>query len=243
VDAGAPLEVVDARKHPKVRDNPSIEELGIVAYLGVPLITSDGVRLGALCAIDHEPREWTGRDHGVLEDLAGAAMAEVELRRANRAVAEAAAELHFAATHDPLTRLGNRSALMEDLGELLSERRPATFALLDVHGMRQVNDHFGIAAGDALLTTLARRLETTLVGDGHVYRLGGVQLCALLAETGPAAQRIVSAACGALSSDEHAVGCRAATVEIPREARSIASVLRLADARLARYGHVATARA
>ena len=106
VESGAPLEVVDARSHPKVRDNPSIEEYGIVAYLGVPLTTSDGVRLGALCAIDHEPREWTGRDHGVLEDLAGAAMAEVELRRANRAVAEAAAELHFAATHDSLTRLG-----------------------------------------------------------------------------------------------------------------------------------------
>ena len=89
----------------------------------------------------------------------------------------------------------------------------------------------------------ARRLETALVGDGHVYRLGGVQLCALLAETGAAASRVVSAACGALSSDEHAVGCRAATVELPREAKSIAAVLRLADARLARYGHVATARA
>ena len=143
------------------------------------------MRLGALCAIDHEPREWTGRDHGVLEDLAGAAMAEVELRRANRAVAEAAAELHFAATHDSLTRLGNRRALLEDLGQLLSERRAATFALLDLHGMRAVNDAHGLAAGDELLVTLARRLESALVGDGHVYRLGGVQLCALLAETGP----------------------------------------------------------
>ena len=46
------------------------------------------------------------------------------------------------------------------------------------------------------------RSSPALVGDGHVYRLGGVQLCALLAETGPAAARVVSAACGALSSDE-----------------------------------------
>jgi diguanylate cyclase (GGDEF)-like protein len=241
VESGAPLEVVDARSHPKVRDNPSIEEHGIVAYLGVPLTTSDGVRLGALCAIDHEPRQWTGRDHGVLEDLAGAAMAEVELRRANRAVAAAAAELHFAATHDSLTRLGNRHALLDDLGQLLSEKRVATFALFDVHGMRAVNDAHGLIAGDELLARLARRLESALVGDGHVYRLGGVQLCALLAETGAQAARVVSAACGALSSDEYAVGCRAAAVELPREAKSIAAVLRLADARLARYGHVATA--
>jgi diguanylate cyclase (GGDEF)-like protein len=243
VESGAPLEVVDAREHPKVRDNPAIGDHGVVAYLGMPLTTSDGVRLGALCAIDHEPRQWTGRDHGVLEDLAGAAMAEVELRRANRAVAAAAAELHFAATHDMLTRLGNRRALLDDLGELLSSKRPATFALLDVHGMRAVNDAHGLHAGDELLARLAGRLESTLVGEGHVYRLGGVQLCALLMDTGAEASRAVTAACGALSSEQHAISCRAATVELPREAKSIAAVLRLADARLARYGHVATARA
>jgi diguanylate cyclase (GGDEF)-like protein len=241
VDSGAPLEVVDARTHPKVRDNPAIEDFGIVSYLGMPLTTSDGVRLGALCAIDHEPRQWTGRDHGVLEDLAGAAMAEVELRRANRAVAAAAAELHFAATHDQLTRLGNRRALLDDLGQLLADKRPSTYALLDIHGMRGVNDAHGIHTGDELLTRLASRLESTLVGDGHVYRLGGVQLCALLMATGAEAARSVSAACGALRSEQYGIGCRAATVELPREANSIAAVLRLADARLARYGHVATA--
>ena len=94
----------------------------MIAYLGVPLATADGTRLGALCAIDHQPREWTGRDHGVLEDLAGAAMSEIELRHANRQVAEAAAELHFAATHDSLTRLGNRRALLSDLAEVLADR-------------------------------------------------------------------------------------------------------------------------
>jgi diguanylate cyclase (GGDEF)-like protein len=240
VDSGAPLEVVDARVHPKVHDNPSISEHGIVAYLGMPLTTSDGQRLGALCAIDHQPREWTGRDHGVLEDLAGAAMAEVELRRANRAVAAAAAELHFAATHDTLTRLGNRRALLDDLGQLLSARQPATFALFDLNGMRGFNDAHGHVAGDELLAKLGGRLESALVGHGHVYRLGGVQLCALL---GPGARDAVSVACRALAERESGVGCRAAVVDVPREAASVAAVLRLADARLARYGHVATARA
>jgi len=243
VDSGAPLEVVDARRHPKVRDNPAIEDHGIVAYLGMPLITQRGERLGALCAIDHEPREWTGRDNGVLEDLAGAAMAEVELRLANRVVAAAAAELHFAATHDSLTRLGNRRAMLEDLGQLLSEKRPSTYALLDLQGMRGFNDAHGHIAGDELLTRLADRLETALTGHGHVYRLGGVQLCALVMGTGAAAAQVVAAACGALDErgTGYAVICRSTTVEMPREAASVAAVLRLADARLARYGHVATA--
>jgi diguanylate cyclase (GGDEF)-like protein len=236
VDSGAPLEVVDARLHPKVRDNPAIEDFGIVAYLGMPLTTQRGERLGALCAISHEPRQWTGRDHGVLEDLAGAAMAEIELRRANREVAAAAAELHFAATHDTLTRLHNRRALLEDLGQIVAERRPATFALLDLHGMRGFNDAHGHIAGDEMLAALAARLEAALVGFGHVYRLGGVQLCALLMS---GAEEAVRMACEALTTTD--IGCRAVTVELPREARSVAAVLRLADERLAGYGHVATA--
>ena len=241
VDSGAPLEVVDARTHPKVRDNPAIEDFGIVAYLGMPLITSDGVRLGALCAIDHEPRQWTGRDHGVLEDLAGAAMAEVELRRANRAVAAAAAELHFAATHDQLTRLGNRRALLDDLGQVLADKRPATYALLDIHGMRGVNDAHGHhdrrraadAAGDPARERArrrrprvpARRRPAVRAADGHGRRrhargVGGLRR----AELGAVRARLPR-------GDGRA----------PREAKSIAAVLRLADARLARYGHVATA--
>ncbi len=243
VESGAPLEVVDAREHPKVRDNPAIEDFGIVAYLGVPLTTESGERLGALCAISHEPRQWTGRDHGVLEDLAAAAMAEVELRRANRAVAEAAAELHFAATHDSLTRLGNRRALLADLGQVLADRRPATLALLDLQGMRGVNDAHGRTAGDALLTRLADRLEEATMGRGHVYRLAGVQLCALVPCVGDEAARVVAAAIGALDErgSGYAVVCRSATAELPREARSVAGALRLVDARLARYGHVAAA--
>src|SRR5262249_25634108 len=144
------------------------------------LVTSDGVRLGSLCAIDHQPREWTGRDHGVLEDLAAAVMAELELRSANRRVAAAAAELHFAATHDSLTRVANRRALMGDLERVIEDARPATLAVFDIQGMRGYNDAHGHAAGDVLLTRLAGRLEDTLLAEGHVYRLGGAHFCAIL---------------------------------------------------------------
>ena len=60
--SSAPLEVTDAREHPTVKGNPAIEELQVIAYLGVPLITRRGETLGSLCAIDREPREWTQRD-------------------------------------------------------------------------------------------------------------------------------------------------------------------------------------
>ena len=94
--SSAPLEVQDAREHPTVKGNPAIEELRVIAYLGVPLITRRGETLGSLCAIDHEPREWTARDRTVLKDLAAATVTEVELRRATREAVDLAEQLEAA---------------------------------------------------------------------------------------------------------------------------------------------------
>jgi DNA-binding transcriptional MerR regulator len=80
VVSGAPFVVDDARLHPLVRDNPAIEDLGVVAYLGVPISSSDGAVLGTLCAIDSKARAWTQDDIELLTDLAAAAMTELERR-------------------------------------------------------------------------------------------------------------------------------------------------------------------
>lgn len=77
VETGLPFLVRDARCDPRVRGNPAITELGVVAYLGVPLALPDGCVIGALCAIDSEPRGWAEEDERALTDLAGAAMAEL----------------------------------------------------------------------------------------------------------------------------------------------------------------------
>ena len=55
-------------------------------YAGIPLTTDEGHVLGALCAFDENPREWSERDIGVLTALAGAVMSEIQRRIAMRAV-------------------------------------------------------------------------------------------------------------------------------------------------------------
>ncbi|HYD54312.1 MAG TPA: PAS domain S-box protein, partial [Gemmatimonadaceae bacterium] len=80
VGDGAPLIVVNATEHVLVRDNRAVFELGVRAYAGVPLTTSDGLALGSFCAIDTKPREWTSDEIEALRDLARVAMAEVEQR-------------------------------------------------------------------------------------------------------------------------------------------------------------------
>jgi signal transduction histidine kinase len=85
VDLGAALVIEDARDHPLVRDNLAIRDLGVIAYAGIPLVTSDGAALGSFCVIDHAPRRWTDGEVAALRDLAASAVTEIELRAALRA--------------------------------------------------------------------------------------------------------------------------------------------------------------
>jgi GAF domain-containing protein len=76
-----PLVLSDARLDASLRDNPAIQVLGIVAYLGIPLVTAGGVPLGSFCVIDQRPRDWTYDQVDLLQELAACVMREIELRR------------------------------------------------------------------------------------------------------------------------------------------------------------------
>jgi methanogenic corrinoid protein MtbC1 len=77
-----PLLIEDARRDPLVQDSPAIGMLGIVAYIGVPLLGSGRATIGTLCAIDSTPRAWTDDDARVLQDLAATVTAYLEARPA-----------------------------------------------------------------------------------------------------------------------------------------------------------------
>ena len=78
VEAGSPLVVHRAFLDDRVRDLPPVVSGVVGAYLGVPLATS-GALVGALCAFSPVSRTWTPEDVAVLEELAAAVMAQLEL--------------------------------------------------------------------------------------------------------------------------------------------------------------------
>lgn len=82
VVSGQPLVIEDARQHPLVKDNLAIRDLGVVAYAGMPLRTSDGHVIGSFCVIDQKPRVWSERELAILADLAASVMSEIEMRTA-----------------------------------------------------------------------------------------------------------------------------------------------------------------
>ena len=80
VEDHSSLIVEDARQHPILKDNHAVPELNVIAYLGVPLITSMGFCLGSFCIIDTEPRQWSEQEINIVRELALSAMSEIELR-------------------------------------------------------------------------------------------------------------------------------------------------------------------
>ncbi len=69
VTSNRPLVVEDARSDPLVSDNLAIAELGVIAYLGVPIRDREGHVLGSLCAIGNTPRKWTASDVDLMSDM------------------------------------------------------------------------------------------------------------------------------------------------------------------------------
>jgi GAF domain-containing protein len=82
IEAGDDVLIDDASVSDRVRDNPSVESMGVRAYAGSPLRSAGGEILGTLCVIDTRPRRWSSHERAVLQVLAAAASAELRLRSA-----------------------------------------------------------------------------------------------------------------------------------------------------------------
>jgi len=74
VASGRPLILSDTRDHPGIPCDLA------VAYLGIPLVTSDGQILGSFCVFDPSPRDWSNDDVATITDLAASVATEIELR-------------------------------------------------------------------------------------------------------------------------------------------------------------------
>lgn len=88
------LAVSDARDHPLLRDNLAVPDLGVVAYLGVPIHAPTGETIGSFCAIDDQPRNWTDKDIEGLTDIAAMLETELKLRHERDGMQTLARELN-----------------------------------------------------------------------------------------------------------------------------------------------------
>jgi two-component system, cell cycle response regulator len=92
--------------------------------------------------------------------------------------------LHFAASHDFLTRVWNRGEILEFLRRELARARrgnlPVGVALVDVDHFKRVNDKFGHQAGDFVLQEVAKRFSSSLREYDGVGRYGGEEFLLII---------------------------------------------------------------
>ena len=97
-----------------------------------------------------------------------------------------ASEVYKLAALDQLTGLYNRRSGEQRLGQEISRAqrhgRPLTVLLIDLDGLKQINDRYGHAAGDLVIKSFAERLQRAIRGSDLAVRLGGDEFMALLPE-------------------------------------------------------------
>ncbi len=135
------------------------------------------------------PPNWVSTSKMPLRDEKGSVIGTFGISRDVTAQIKAESALAYQVLHDPVTGLANRVALMDRLSQALvaMERHPGRLAVLyvDVDHFKAINDSFGHAAGDQVLTEVGRRLTRLARHVDTVARLGGdefVVLCGSLRE-------------------------------------------------------------
>ena len=97
------------------------------------------------------------------------------------------ARLFESATHDGLTGLLRREAIMAHLGlefrRASRYHRPLSVGMLDIDHFKQINDAYGHLAGDAVLTRVAQAAASALRATDAIGRWGGEEFLIVLPET------------------------------------------------------------
>ena len=174
-----PLIINDALEDPRFCDNPLvIQEPHIRFYAGFPLISSNGLALGSLCAVDQQPRQLNDSQIQALERLARLAVRQMELKRQGQLLAQATQPATpEAVSPEPPARLHqlltSKEQLISMVELMLSQSSQACFGLmrLEFKELRRIANALGEASANALRSEQLERLAALLPDNASCCEL------------------------------------------------------------------------
>ncbi len=94
----------------------------------------------------------------------------------------------YQAKHDSLTRLPNRSSMIEKLQEELIRAKRHNFLnaflFIDLDIFKSINDNYGHMIGDKLLVNVAKRFKNSIREEDYISRISGDEFCIILLDLG-----------------------------------------------------------
>lgn len=177
VTQGRSLYCADSHTDPRV-DLQACERVGLRSMLVMPLLHEERC-VGVLKVFSSEPDHFTQAQQSLLSLLSTQLAASMY-----HAARLGSSELLRQATTDPLTGLANRALFLDRLRQSLAcaSARPCQLAvmMLDMDGLKPINDQCGHRTGDAALCEVGRRIHDCVRAGDLVARLGGDEFAVLL---------------------------------------------------------------
>ncbi|HET9691492.1 MAG TPA: sensor domain-containing diguanylate cyclase [Acidimicrobiales bacterium] len=190
-DGRAPQIAPDAMAVPEYASAGVSQVLPIGSYVGIPVRREGGELFGTICGLDPAVHgEELAAQAPLLGLLAGLLEMILHTDEARAEQARAREQAEVRAETDPLTGVVNRRGWERFIA--LEEERyrrfgdPGSVVILDLDGLKEVNDTYGHGAGDDYLKRAAAALTDAVRGRDLVARLGGDEFGVLAVNTTPA---------------------------------------------------------
>lgn len=173
--------VPDALKDERFADSPIVtEDPHVRYYAGCPVRSEDGHKIGTLCIIDKQVRNFSPTELEALRDMASLIQDELQKYRQKYTQLKVIEELDQAKRAkliDGLTGVWNRQGCEINLQENMLIAKEQGYNLLigilDIDSFKKVNDTYGHNAGDEVIREVVKRMVINLDDHDLVGRWGG----------------------------------------------------------------------
>jgi diguanylate cyclase (GGDEF)-like protein len=181
IETQEPTQIRVANSHDDAAERALLDSLGQRSLLMLPLVAR-GETIGLMELVDVEDRTWDEADVDFCRALCD--IVAIAIRNA-----VLFAELQESAARDKLTGLYNRRLFEEQfesaVARCLRSHEDLTLLVVDLDGLKRINDLGGHVSGDLALRTLADALRASIRAADVACRLGGDEFAVILPGSAP----------------------------------------------------------
>lgn len=167
------------------------QQFNLRAYIGAPLMQTDGKPYGTLCGLDREPRPDDLTSQQWLVEMVAGLLSAILAREKDSSDSAHKVDISTAeggVLVDPLTQLFNRRAweriLTAEESRCARHGHAACVIVVDIDGLGQINASQGRDAGDRVILKTAQILKRACRGYDIAARTGESELAVLAVECG-----------------------------------------------------------